>query len=80
MQQACRSMYKKALIVINLLPEASEASTIQIEERIRKEAKIPWCKQIEEVSIEDVEKSYMKLKKYGISSNVARNLVDLYTE
>jgi hypothetical protein len=73
-------MYKKALIVINLLPEASEASTIQIEERIRKEAKIPWCKQIEEVSIEDVEKSYMKLKKYGISSNVARNLVDLYTE
>jgi hypothetical protein len=73
-------MYKKAFIVINLLPEASEASTIQIEERIRKEAKIPWCKQIEEVSIEDVEKSYMKLKKYGISSNVARNLVDLYTE
>ena len=73
-------MYKKALIVINLLPEASEASTIQIEETIRNEAKIPWCKQIEEVSIEDVEESYIKLKKHGISSNVARNLVDLYTE
>jgi len=73
-------MCKKALIVINLLPEASKASTIQIEERIRNEAKIPWCNKIEEVSIEDTEASYMKLKKHGISSNVARNLVDLYTE
>ena len=73
-------MCKKALIVINLLPEASKASTIQIEERIRNEAKIPWCKNIEEVSIEDIEASYIKLKKHGISSNVARNLVDLYTE
>lgn len=73
-------MCKKALIVINLLPEASKASTIQIEEKIRNEAKIPWCKNIEEISIEDIEASYMKLKKHGISSNVARNLVDLYTE
>lgn len=73
-------MGKKAIIVINLQPEASKASTTQIEERIRNEAKIPWCKNIEEVSIEDVEASYMKLKKHGISSNVARNLVDLYTE
>jgi len=73
-------MCKKALIVINLLPEASKVSTIQIEESIRNEAKIPWCKKIEEVSIEDIEASYMKLKKHGISSNVARNLVDLYTE
>lgn len=73
-------MVKKAHIIINLLPEASKASTIQIEEKIRNEAKIPWCKQIEEVSIEDVEASYMKLKKHGISSNVARNLVELYTE
>ena len=73
-------MVKKAHIIINLLAEASKASTIQIEEKIRNEAKIPWCKNIEEVSIEDVEASYMKLKKHGISSNVARNLVDLYTE
>jgi len=73
-------MVKKAHIVINLLPEASKASTIQIEERIRNEAKIPWCNKIEEVSIEDTEASYMKLKKHGISSNVARNLVDFYTE
>ena len=73
-------MVKKVHIVINLLPEASTASTTQIEERIRNEAKIPWCKQIEEVSIENTEASYMKLKNHGISSNVARNLVDLYTE
>jgi len=73
-------MVKKVHIIINLLAEASKASTIQIEEKIRNEAKIPWCKNIEEVSIEDVEASYMKLKKHGISSNVARNLVDLYTE
>ena len=73
-------MSKKAHIVINLLPEASEASVIQIEEMIRNEAKIPWCKEIEEVSIEDIEESCMNLRKHGISSNVARNLVDLYTE
>jgi len=73
-------MVKKVHITINLLPEASEASIIEIEEKIRNEAKIPWCNNIEEVSVEDAEASYMKLKKHGISSNVARNVVDLYTE
>lgn len=73
-------MVKKAHIIINLLPEASKTSNIQIEEKIRKEAKIPLCNNIEEVSVEDAEASYMKLKKHGISSNVARNVVDLYTE
>jgi hypothetical protein len=73
-------MVKKAHIVINLLAEASKASNVQIEEKIRNEAKIPWCNNIEEVSVEDTEKSYMELKKHGISSKAARNLVDLYTE
>jgi hypothetical protein len=73
-------MVKKAHITINLLPEASKASNTQIEEKIRNEAKIPLCNNIEQVSVEDTEESYMKLKKHGISSNVARNLVDLYTE
>ena len=73
-------MVKKAHIIINLLAEASKASTIQIEEKIRNEAKIPLCNNIEQVSVEDTEASYMKLKKHGISSNVARNLVDFYTE
>ena len=73
-------MPKKAHIIIDLLPEASKASANQIAERIRNEAKIPLCKQIEEVTIEDVEASYLNLKNQGISSNVARNLVELYTE
>ncbi len=73
-------MYKKAHIIINLLPEASNVSPMQIEEKIRNEAKIPWCQEIDKVSIEDIEASYKKLKKHGISSNVARNLMDLYTE
>ena len=73
-------MVKKACIVINLLPVASDASTIQIEERIKNEAKIPWCKEIEEVLVEDIDASYMDLKNHGISSNVAKNLLDLYTE
>ena len=73
-------MVKKAYIVINLLPEVSNASIIQIEEKIKNEAKIPWCKEIEKVTIEDIDSSYMNLKNHGISSNVAKNLMDLYTE
>jgi hypothetical protein len=73
-------MVKKAHITINLLPEASKKSDSQIEEKIRNEAKIPLCSNIEKVSVEDTEESYNNLKKHGISSNVARNLVDLYTE
>jgi hypothetical protein len=73
-------MVKKIHITVNLLPEASEASSGQIEEKIRNEAKIPWCKNIEAVSIEDDEEAIINLKKKGVSSNVARNLVDLYTE
>ena len=73
-------MVKKAHIVINLLPEASNASIIQIEEKIKNAAKIPWCKEIEKVTIEDIESSYMNLKNHGVSNNVAKNLMDLYTE
>lgn len=73
-------MVKKAHIVINLLPEVSNASIIQIAEKIKNEAKIPWCKEIEKVTIEDIDSSYMNLKNHGISSNVAKNLMDLYTE
>ena len=78
--QAGQSMVKKIHIIVNLSPEASEASTSQIAEKIKNEAKIPWCKNIEEVSIEDAEESISNLKSQGVSSNVARNLMDLYTE
>ena len=73
-------MVKKAHITINLLPEASDVSVFQIEEKIRNEAAIPWCENIEAVSVEDNDESYRKLKKQGIPSNVARNIVDLYSE
>jgi hypothetical protein len=73
-------MTKKAHITVNLLPEASGASISQIEEEIKKDAKIPWCSEIEVVSVEDAEESYVELKKQGVSSNVARSVVDLYTE
>ena len=73
-------MVKKAHIVINLLPEASDASIIQIEEKLKNEAKIPWCKEIEKVLVEDIDASYANLKNHGVSSNVAKNIMDLYTE
>ena len=73
-------MVKRAHIVINLLPEASDASSIQIEELIKKGAKIPLCSEIENVSVEDIEKSYMNLKNHGISSSVVKNIIDLYIE
>jgi hypothetical protein len=73
-------MVKKAYIILNLLPEASNASIIQIEEKIKNEAKIPLCKEIEKVTIEDIESSYMNLKNHGVSNNVAKNLMDMYTE
>jgi len=73
-------MVKKAYIILNLLPEASKASIIQIEEKIKNEAKIPLCKEIEKVIIEDIESSYMNLKNHGVSNNVAKNIMDLYTE
>ena len=73
-------MTKKVHIVISLLDGASEVSNDQIKEKIRNDARIPWCNAIEDVTIEDIEESYMNLKKQGISSNVARNLMDLYNE
>ena len=73
-------MVKKAHIVINLLPEVSNASIIQIAEKIKNEAKIPWCTEIEKVLVEDIDASYVNLKNHGVSSNVAKNIMDLYTE
>jgi hypothetical protein len=73
-------MTKKVHIVTELLPEASKTPFTQIEETIRNEAKIPWCNEIKEVTIEDIDESYKNLKNHGISSSVARNLMDLYTE
>ena len=61
-------MQKKAIITIKLVPEASQVSNSQIEKEIKKEAQIPWCKEIEKVSIEE-------LRGRGFSKKVARNIV-----
>jgi hypothetical protein len=73
-------MVKKVHIIINLLPEASDVPSIQIEERIKNEAQIPLCKEIENVTVEDIDASYVTLQNHGVPSNVAKNLMDLYTE
>ena len=73
-------MSKKIHILINLLPEALEESLDQIKETIKREAKIPFCKQIEKITIEDTEEPYNNMKKHGISSNVAQNVMDLYNQ
>ena len=50
-------MNKKVHIIVELLPEVSKMPFSQIEETIRNEAKIPWCNEIEEVSIDDIDES-----------------------
>jgi len=73
-------MTKKVHIIAELLPETSETSFNQIEETIRTEAKIPFCTEIKKVKIDDIDESYRSLKMHGVSGNVAKNIIDLYTE
>lgn len=73
-------MTKKATIIINLLPEASTSTKVQIEEEIRTGANIPWCKSIEKIAIEDIETIFKNLEKQGVSANAAQALMDLYTQ
>ncbi|MFA5364214.1 MAG: hypothetical protein WC325_03425 [Candidatus Bathyarchaeia archaeon] len=72
-------MPKKANITISLLPAASNTTVNEIQTRIKNESTIPMCQKIEHVTVENHEESYMDLKKHGISNNVARNLMELYT-
>ena len=58
-------MQKKAIITIKLVPEASEVANEKAEKEIRKEAQIPWCKEIEKVIIEEVEDCYKQLREHG---------------
>jgi len=73
-------MSKKVHLIINLAPEAQDAPVSQIEEKIKCEAKIPWCKDIEAVTVQDNDETYDVLTKNGISNNVARNVLDLYNQ
>ena len=73
-------MTKKVLITTKLTKEAYKMTSIQIINLIREEAKIPWCNEIEDVSIEDNETTYQNLKKQGFSNNIAQSIIKLYTE
>jgi uncharacterized protein (UPF0335 family) len=66
-------MQKKAIIMISLVPEASQASNSQIEEEIKNEAQIPWCQEIEEISIEE-------LRGHGFSKKAERDIVRSYKD
>lgn len=44
-------MPKEAIIVINLVEESREVPNEQIEMEIRKEAEIPWCRNIKKVTV-----------------------------
>jgi hypothetical protein len=44
-------MPKKAIIILELVNESSEASNSQIENEILAEAQIPWCAKINKVEI-----------------------------
>ena len=42
---------KKAVIVVELGYESTQASNTQIEKDIRKEAQIPWCSKIRKIEV-----------------------------
>jgi len=71
---------KRVYILAELLSEASKTPTVQLEEKIRNETKIPWCNVIKEITIDDMNDYCTNLQKYGVSSSVARNLMCLYHE
>jgi len=48
-----KDMSKKALIEIVLVEESYETSNMQIEKEIRKEAFIPWCKNIKKITVKE---------------------------
>jgi uncharacterized protein (UPF0335 family) len=71
-------MGKRAIISVSLVPEAKEEENAVIRDQIMKESFIPFCAEIEKVTIEEAEDSYKKLRGHGFSKKVARNIVRLY--
>jgi uncharacterized protein (UPF0335 family) len=71
-------MRKKVIITVKLVAEASKESNNKIEREILKDSKIPWCREIEKVTIEEVENPYKELRGHGLSKKVARNVVRFY--
>ena len=71
-------MSKKAIITIQLVPEAKEEKNEVIRDQIMKESSIPFCAEIEKVTIEEVENPYKELRGHEFSKKVARNIVWFY--
>jgi len=46
-------MTKKAIIIISLVPEASEVSNTQIEEDIRKTLRCDWVAEVEKLTVKN---------------------------
>ena len=44
-------MQKRAIIVVNFVPESVEVPNTQIENEIRNGSSIPWAKEIERVTV-----------------------------
>ena len=61
-------MGKVCTITIRLVPEAKDKTNEEIEKEILEESSIPWCKEIEKVSIKEVENPYKELIGHGFNS------------
>jgi hypothetical protein len=46
-------MTKKAIITISLVPESEMEKNETIKEQIKEEGFIPWCKEIEKVTVRE---------------------------
>jgi len=44
-------MQKRAVIIVNLVPESAEVLNTKIEKEIRHESTIPWAKKIKKVTV-----------------------------
>jgi hypothetical protein len=65
-------MPKEAITMICIVEESHEATNEQIEMEIRKEAKIPWCRQIKNVTIKMRCEKYAKIKGKGLQTRNRR--------
>ena len=69
---------KRAIIIISLVPEAREEKDEEIEKQIREDSFIPFCAEIEKVTIEEVENPCKELRKHGFSKKASQNIVEFH--
>ena len=71
-------MVKRVVVSVSLVPEDQEEENATFREQIMKESYIPFCAEIEKVTIEEVGDCYKKLRGHGFSKKVARNIVRFF--